>query len=264
VRSIGVVASGVALSVALSVTVTASCGIGTDDQPRALPITPTSTTPSTAAVPSGPVDAVLWYVENQKLIPATRAVEDRRLSTVLAALVDPSAKLEGELSNAVPLGTELLGVEEDRGSISIDLSGRFDELAGTARQLALGQLVFTATQDREARQVRFLVDGKPVRASTPERGDVDETKRDHRVRLCLTPAERRRINRDAVRRCHRRAVDRASRPGRRPVRLTAIGPSSRHRRAIGEAPAGAPPSDELRVNRVGRLQEAKNGRATRS
>ncbi|MFM7509213.1 MAG: GerMN domain-containing protein [Actinomycetota bacterium] len=174
-RSIGVVASGVAMSVALCVTVTASCGIGTDDQPRALPITPTSTTPSTAAAPSGPVDAVLWYVENQKLIPATRAVEDRRLSTVLAALVDPSAKLEGNLSNAVPLGTELLGVEEDSGSISIDLSGGFDELAGTARQLALGQLVFTATQDREARQVRFLVDGKPVRASTPERGDVDET-----------------------------------------------------------------------------------------
>ena len=152
---------------------TSGCGIRTDDRPRALPVAPTSTAPATTTVPSGPLESVVWYVEDQNLVPAGRPVADRSLSTVLSALIDPSANLEGDLSNSIPIGTELLGVEQSASGIRIDLSGAFDELAGTSRQLALGQLVLTATQDRDVEEVRFLVDGEPVRASTPERGDVD-------------------------------------------------------------------------------------------
>lgn len=157
----------------LLVTVLAACGIQTDERPRALPVAPTSTTTTSTPEPTGPLEAVLWYVEDQNLVPASRPVSDRRLATALEALVDPTANLEGNLSNSVPIGTELLGVEQSASGIRIDLSGAFDELAGTSRQLALGQLVLTATQDRDVEEVRFLVDGEPVRASTPERGDVD-------------------------------------------------------------------------------------------
>jgi hypothetical protein len=150
----------------------AACGISPDDQPRALPVPPTTTAPAAPSTTGGSASAVLWYVDDQRLVPASRALTDRSLGTALGALLEPGASLEGGLSNSIPAGTQLLELQLDDGVLGVDLSGSFQELAGTARQLAIGQLVLTATEDREVEEVRFLVDGEPVLASSPERGDV--------------------------------------------------------------------------------------------
>jgi hypothetical protein len=150
----------------------AACGIRADDQPRALPVPPSTTAPAAPATTGGSASAVLWYVDDQRLVPAPRALTDRSLGTALGALLEPGAALEGALSNSIPAGTRLRELQLDEGVLGIDLSGSFQELAGTARQLAIGQLVLTATEDREVEEVRFLVDGEPVLTSSPERGDV--------------------------------------------------------------------------------------------
>jgi len=152
--------------------VLAACGISPDDQPRALPIPPTTTAPAAPTTTGGTASAVLWFVSDQDLVPASRALTDRSLGTAIGALLEPGASLEGGLSNSIPAGTELLELGQDGGVLTIDLGGSFQELAGTARLLAIGQLVLTATEDRQVEEVRFLVDGEPILAGSPERGDV--------------------------------------------------------------------------------------------
>jgi len=166
--------SGVILAAAVvaASTLVGACGITTDEQPRALPITPSTTAPTTQTTAGGSASAVLWYVDGQGLVPVPRALADRALGTALGALLAPGTTLEGGLSNSIPAGTELLELSVDGDVLAINLSGSFEELAGPARQLAIGQLVLTASEDPQVDEVTFLVDGEPILVSSPERGDV--------------------------------------------------------------------------------------------
>lgn len=165
----GFVAACVALAVALGA---GACGISTDDQPRALPVTPSTSAPTTPTTAGGSASAVLWYVDGQGLVPVPRALPDRALGTALGALLEPGTSLEGGLSNSIPAGTRLLELSLDGDVLAIDVSGSFEELAGPARQLAIGQIVLTATEDPQVGEVTFLVDGEPIPVSSPDRGDV--------------------------------------------------------------------------------------------
>lgn len=167
-----------ALVAAALVLVTVGCGVGFDDEPRAVQQESTTTTsPSTPS--AGRVSAVLYYVREGALMPVQQELPDRSAFTVLSALVQPpdAAATAVGLSTSIPAGTELLGTRRADGRVTVDLSSAFDNVVGLSRQQAIGQMVMSATQASGVDTMAFEVDGQTVTVSSPLRGDrtdVDE------------------------------------------------------------------------------------------
>ncbi|MFZ4518813.1 MAG: GerMN domain-containing protein [Microthrixaceae bacterium] len=170
-RPVAVLATLVAT--ALAATVLAACGIASDDSPRALTVSTTTTQPS-ATPTSGGTAAVLYYVAGKSLVPLSRSLADRRPGTVLNALLEPPGDAETArgLTTSIPNGTELRGLTTDGDILEVDLSSDFENVAGPGRQQAIGQMVMTATEFPEIRRVRFRVGGKPVQVTSLTRGDT--------------------------------------------------------------------------------------------
>lgn len=166
-------ASAAALAVAV-VMAASACGIGNDTEPRALTVSTTTTEPATAPT-SGGASAVVYYVLGDTLVPVTRSLPDRETGTVLNALLEAPADLDGleELTTSIPTGTELQKLTLDGDTLSVDLSDDFENLAGPARQQAIAQIVLTATEFPSIRNVRFSVDGRPIQVTSPTRGDTE-------------------------------------------------------------------------------------------
>lgn len=155
--------------------VAGGCGITVDDSPRALRLDQTTTTAS--ATPStGRFGALLYYVAAGELLPTVQELPDRSISTIITELLraPTGAPASHGLGTSIPAGTELLGFTRDRDRLVIDLSESFDNVVGQARQQAIGQLTLTTTELAGIDVVQFRVEGRPVRVSSPERGDADE------------------------------------------------------------------------------------------
>ncbi len=169
---LGVVALVVAAALAGSVVLEA-CSLSGDDRPRGLAVSTTTTQPAVTPT-SGGSAAVLYFVRDGRLVPVARSLPDHQVNTVLSALLEmpePVERING-LGSSIPAGTELVGLQVDGDTMSIDLSDDFENVVGPARQQAIGQMVLTATEFPEVRSVRFLVDGKPVQVTSPTRGDT--------------------------------------------------------------------------------------------
>jgi hypothetical protein len=164
-----------ALAVAALVLVAGGCGVGFDDEPRAVQQESTTTTsPSTPS--AGRVSAVLYYVREGALMPVQQELPDRSAFTVLSTLVQPpdAAATAIGLSTSIPAGTELLGTRRANGRVTVDLSSAFDNVVGLSRQQAIGQMVMSATQASGVDTMAFEVDGQTVTVSSPLRGDRTE------------------------------------------------------------------------------------------
>ncbi len=150
------------------------CGIGTDDAPRALPA---STTTSTT-VPTGNSSldrGVFWFVQAEKLVPVLRPVSEFSPEVFMDTLLVPPQTTEGEgLSNAIPAGTELLETRTVNGITEVDLSADFEDVVGPGSTRAIGQIVVTLTALPEVQGVRFAVEGEPIEVTSldPDRGTV--------------------------------------------------------------------------------------------
>ena len=125
--------SPAAAGLLVAVLATAACGIRADDSARALAVS-TTTTEAESAPTSGGAAAVLYYVREGKLIPVTRSLPDRRLGTVISALLEPPEPIEriAGLGTSIPAGTELLGLQVDGDTVDIDLSREFENVVGPA------------------------------------------------------------------------------------------------------------------------------------
>lgn len=156
-------------AVSIAVLVTA-CGIGVDDEPRALDVTSTTSTSTTSLSP-GPANALLYYVQDGALMPIDRELPNRSLRTVLESLLQGPTEFIKGLGTSIPSGTELLSVRQEGRNATIDLSSAFDNVVGVSRQQAIGQMVMTVTGVANAGTVEFEVSGKPITVSSPERGD---------------------------------------------------------------------------------------------
>jgi hypothetical protein len=163
---------------AVVVVLAAGCGVGFDDEPRAVQQESTTTTsPSTPS--AGRVSAVLYYVREGALMPVQQELPDRSAFTVLSTLMQPpdAAATSVGLSTSIPAGTELLGTRRSNGRVTVDLSSAFDNVVGLSRQQAIGQMVMSATQASGVDTMAFEVDGRTITVSSPLRGDrtdVDE------------------------------------------------------------------------------------------
>ncbi|MFM7062925.1 MAG: GerMN domain-containing protein [Actinomycetes bacterium] len=168
----------VVLVVAL-LAVATSCGIQADGAPRPLTVSTTTTLPRPTTT-AGNTATALFVTRDGTVVPVTRELPDQQAQTVLDALVGlrpPDVGVRGA-SNAVPSGTEVRSAVRTgaRGGsvLAVDLSSRFDRVVGPSRQLAVAQLVMTATGLPGVQTVRFSIDGSPVTVPTPERGDAAE------------------------------------------------------------------------------------------
>ena len=157
----------------------AGCGIQTDDAPRRLTVS-TTTTVARPTTTSGTTATALYVTRNGTVVPVTRELPDQQPRTVLDALVrlrPPDVGVKGA-TNAVPTGTEVLAANRtgarSGSTLAVDLSGRFNRVVGPSRQLAVAQLVMTATGLPGIQKVRFSIDGKPVTVPTPAKGDAAE------------------------------------------------------------------------------------------
>ncbi len=157
----------------------AGCGIQPDETPRRLTVSTTTTVPRPTTT-SGNTATALYVTRNGTVVPVTRELPDQQARTVLDALVrlrPPDVGVKGA-TNAVPTGTEVLSANRTSArsgsTLAVDLSGRFDRVVGPSRQLAVAQLVMTATGLPGIQKVRFSIDGKPVTVPTPTKGDAAE------------------------------------------------------------------------------------------
>lgn len=89
------------------------------------------------------------------------------LAAALTALLEGPTEEERArgLSTAVPAGTRLRGVRIQDGTARVDFSPEVESGGGSASMLGrFWQIVYTATQFREARAVRILIDGRERQA----------------------------------------------------------------------------------------------------
>lgn len=163
------------------------CSIRADRDPRALPISTTTTSVPTVTPTVGGSEAAVFYVMDGQLIPVLVSMPDHRVSTALTALLDkPDKSVErAKLTTSIPVGTKISDATvSDDGTLTIDLSRDFENVVGPARQQALGQIVMTVSDFPEVDSVRFEIDGDPLQVATPSRGDVSSvTDCDYRTLL---------------------------------------------------------------------------------
>lgn len=151
------------------------CGIDGDPEPRALPI---STSTSTTSVPeqSGTEASIIYFVQAEKLVPITRELPTRTPEAVMESLLAPPTPADGTgLSSAIPPSTELLGLELSDGLLRVDLSEEFEGVVGQVRSQAIGQIVLAQSVLPQVDRLSFSIDGDPLRVQSldPERGEVE-------------------------------------------------------------------------------------------
>lgn len=161
------------LGVALLLSVTAACGIDADTEPRALPVT-TTTTSAPTTEPQGDQESEIYVVKNNALVPITRRLPASTTREVMNSLLVPPTTVEGQgLSSSIPAATQLIEITgPDDGLLDIDLSSEFEDVQAEARVLALGQIVMSQTLLPGVERIRFSVEGEPLSIFSPKRGDV--------------------------------------------------------------------------------------------
>jgi hypothetical protein len=165
------------VAVALGLVLTAGCGLSVDDDPRPLelPATTTTTAATTTAAgeaQSAPDDsAFIYQLTEGALVAVTREVEGQNAQSLLDALLNPGDSEPAGTTTAIPAGTSLLEVSRAGSRVTVDLSEEFDNVVGTSRQQAIGQIVMTLTGLSDVRLIAFRVEGREVSVSSPARGD---------------------------------------------------------------------------------------------
>lgn len=179
---------------ALALGLSASCGIPSDGEPRAIPEDelPGPLAGSGAVSTSQPAQDVeeLAFIhvvqtdgDEQFLaaipVPFEEPEDDSVEAGVRARLEALLAPLElGEaegFSSSVPEDLELLEVSVDDGVATLTLSEELLDLEADRQRLAVAQIVFTATQDLpNVSEVQFVVNDELVEVPGPEGGSTAE------------------------------------------------------------------------------------------
>lgn len=162
----------VAGCVALLAVLVGGCGVDVEDRPAAVPAAqlPAGLQPGASVAPASPLTAMATvYLVGSGGVLVPRAVEAAQDSPRAAvdALLAVDAPQGGSRS-AIPPGTRLTSASVDDSTITLDLTSPFGEVRGSDQVLAVGQLVWTVTEDPTVRSVRLRVAGRdaPVPSGT--------------------------------------------------------------------------------------------------
>ncbi len=142
------------------------CGLAADSSPRNIDLSeqPIGLPPPPAAA-AGDNDPRVWYLlddDGLKLRDVSRDVEPTYEALLQALLGGPNSEEQRQgILNQIPAGTTLLNVSapDEVGTLAVDLSEEFLTQEGAAVGNALGQVVFTATEDPKVRRVVVTVAG---------------------------------------------------------------------------------------------------------
>jgi hypothetical protein len=163
-------AAGVALALLLAAAL-AGCGVPTKSSADRAPSdrVPFGLLEERDTSASGPASgyAVELYLHDTttgRLVRFGATVQEATVGAVLRALQEPPQPGPDPLPSGNPLGdTEVIQeVTVARGLATVDLAEGFSELAGPAQQVALAEVVYTATARPGVGQVRFTLAGEPV------------------------------------------------------------------------------------------------------
>jgi hypothetical protein len=175
-------------------------GVGSAGTSTGEATSPTDTAPSPTTTEQRTVTVEAWFarpeltatdqgqLHDPKLfvvrreIEATEAIGTAALNELLAG--PTSHEVAGDVTTAVPDGTQLLGLNIANGLATVDLSSEFESGGGSlSMQMRLAQVVYTLTQFPTVKRVQFQLDGEPVRVFSGEgivlekpvtRGDYEE------------------------------------------------------------------------------------------
>jgi spore germination protein GerM len=158
------------VGVAISVGLVAGCGVEAQDEAQQIdresvpfdlldPEAPQVTVP-----PEGNL-FVVFLVDGEALVDVTRAVQAR--PTVARALRVLEGGPTGDefargLTTAIPPGSEIRRVIVRNDTAIVDVSERFEENVRGQEELALAQIVYTATGLEGVERVRFRLEGEPT------------------------------------------------------------------------------------------------------
>jgi spore germination protein GerM len=168
-----------------------ACGLTEDDGPKAIApenlppnlLDPNPGTSTTIAEPTGTDATSVYFLEEDRgevrLVEAQRKVADQadpgdRLAALFA---QPSEEEAAEgIATSIPADTTLRAIpvlNESTSELVLDLSSEFLSIEGPELPKAFAQIVWTVTDLDTVRQVRFLVDGKPIRAQDADGAEQD-------------------------------------------------------------------------------------------
>ncbi len=186
----------------------AACSVPEDSSPRALDYSRLPDDLATTPEPTEPspliTQEVQFYLidDNNLLHPTTRDVASPAgPATVLEALLSAPNETETDqaLSTALPAEVEVVSVDIDRSRdlVTVALKSEvFEErLEGETRQLAVAQLVFTATHITGATRFLLWLNDNPVPLPTDDgeseapvtRNDFRSVDPDHQIEPTATP-----------------------------------------------------------------------------
>ncbi|MGH2573838.1 MAG: Gmad2 immunoglobulin-like domain-containing protein [Actinomycetota bacterium] len=153
--------------------------------PTSSPTRPTTSPPSPvppSPSPRNPYTFQAWFATDygQGHLFVTKRTDEFSAGVArlaMNALLDgPSEVEEGAgMFTAIPFGVDLLGLDlSSDGVITVDLSSEF-ELGGSSsvETMRLAQVVYTLTQFRTVKSVRFAIEGRPVDVFGSQGIDVD-------------------------------------------------------------------------------------------
>ncbi|WP_420436476.1 GerMN domain-containing protein [Candidatus Poriferisocius sp.] len=168
-----------------AVLVAAACSVPEDNRPRALDysLLPDDLVAATETPEPTPLitrEVLIYLIDENNLLSdvARNVASPARPITVLEALFSAPNEAESEqaLSTALPADVEVVSVDIDQANdlVTVALESEvFEErLEGENRQLAVAQLVFTATETTGTARFSLLLNGNPVPLPT-DNGESD-------------------------------------------------------------------------------------------
>jgi spore germination protein GerM len=160
------------------VVLAAACGVRAEDSPHALTATelPQAARDSTHAVETVPSVIYLWGDDD--LIAVVRTIDGPGVEARVQSLLSLREMPPGTRT-AIPAGTRLEGLAVRGGIATLHLNTRLLQLTPDELQLAVTQLLYTATEAPGITQVSVWAAGRPVAV------------RDRSGRLVDAPLERR-------------------------------------------------------------------------
>lgn len=157
-----------ALLAGLVIATLSGCLLRAQDHPQAFPPGQSTTDAESAAgtAATGQPDVTVYLVRGDRLsaVRRERGPATNRLTTSLQALVRPVGDPErtAGLRSALPAGIPEPAWTNDGAWVVIGLPAGFEQLATREQVIAIGQLVFTVTENSDAQGVSFTRAGGAI------------------------------------------------------------------------------------------------------
>ncbi len=155
-----------------------ACGVATQDRavrvdPAEVPFGLLEAATTTTVVDEGRPEVVFLVADDRLVAVDRRAGDDASLADLLELVVAGPSDTERTLgiTTAVPAGA-VASAEAERGVAQVDLTEAFGDVRSDEQLLALGQLVYTLTQQPGIGGVSFTLDGEPVAVPLPDGTEV--------------------------------------------------------------------------------------------